>query len=140
MVLAIARDIEDLLQLGVSTVGVLCKTTIEAKTLHDALVKEGVEGLGLIDATEDRPSPILVAPAYLARGLEFDAAIVANAGKANYPDSVLHTRVLYLAVSRAAHRLHIHWWGALATALEPSRGSVAREILQGLARRIKPRI
>lgn len=51
------------------------------------------------------------------KGLEYDAIILTNARKNNYTGSILHSRLLYIAVTRAAHLLHIHWFSALADAL-----------------------
>ena len=58
-----------------------------------------------------------VSSIYGAKGLEFDAVILANARRAVYPDTTFHSRLLYLGVTRAAHVLHVHWYGVVAEVL-----------------------
>jgi DNA helicase-2/ATP-dependent DNA helicase PcrA len=115
MVDAIASDIGELKEHGASTVGVLCRTMVEAQRLHRDLTDRGVKGLGLTAREKPSSRNIVVAPVSLTRGMEYDAVIVAGASKANFPPTTLHGRILYLAVSRAAHELRIHWFGQVAS-------------------------
>ncbi len=115
---AIAADIRSLQQEeGIQTIAVLCKTSVEARRLHSKLVKEHIKDLVLMDRQKPKPSKTVVSSIYLTKGVEYDAVILANARKSNYPKSLLHGRLLYIAVTRAAHRLHIHWYGTLAEPL-----------------------
>ena len=52
---------------------------------------------------------VIVSPIILTIGLEFDAVIVANAGRNNYNDTEFDRISLYLACTRARHRLEVHW-------------------------------
>ncbi|MBI4663606.1 MAG: ATP-binding domain-containing protein [Verrucomicrobia bacterium] len=112
MVEAIAIDIRRFDVQGVKTIGVLSKSAIDAKRLHQALRAAGLQHAWLMAGEDTRPGGnVVVAPIYLARGLEFDSVILAGASKDSYPDTPLHGKLLYLAVSRAAHHLNIHWVG-----------------------------
>jgi DNA helicase-2/ATP-dependent DNA helicase PcrA len=120
MVTAITGDIKELERHGAKTIGVLCKSAVDAKKLHRALHDQGLE-IGLLNRNEVPTESIVVAPTYLTRGLEYDGVILAGASKEHYPTSPLHTKLLYLAVSRAAHYLHIHWIGQPAPQLGVGR-------------------
>jgi DNA helicase-2/ATP-dependent DNA helicase PcrA len=47
---------------------------------------------------------VIIIPAYLAKGLEFDAVIVYNVSKENYTREI-DRRLLYIACTRALHSL-----------------------------------
>ena len=55
---------------------------------------------------------IIISPIVLTKGLEFDAVIVANAGKNNFNETDFDRMLLYLACTRAKHHLQIHWYGS----------------------------
>lgn len=116
MVAAITEDIKELEGHGVKTIGILCKSFIDAKKLQRALRNQGLE-VGLLNRDEAPTQNVVVAPIYLTRGLEYDGVILAGASKEHYPTTPLHTRLLYVAVGRAAHYLHIHWIGQPAVQL-----------------------
>jgi len=117
MVTAIAKDIKSLQDQGIQTIAVLCKTSSEALELQKRLRKEGINDAVLIDKPGYERTKISVSSIYLTKGLEYDAVILANARKNNFTGSILHNRLLYIAVTRAAHILHIHWFGTLAEVL-----------------------
>lgn len=118
MVTAIADDVKLLRTNGVQSIAILCKTSNEASRLLKELRGVGIEDAVLpYQKTYDR-SKTTVSPILEIKGLEFDAVILANARRNNYISSDLHNRLLYIAVTRAAHVLHIHWFGPLADVLE----------------------
>lgn len=60
------------------------------------------------DPTPEQLTGTVVVPASLTKGLEFEAVILADAGEAAYPhDDPRAGRLLYVAVSRALHILHV---------------------------------
>jgi DNA helicase-2/ATP-dependent DNA helicase PcrA len=121
MVDAIARDINRYIDRNL-TVAVLCKTVAEAKKLSKDLGSKTVPTSALLSADADPGAGVIVGPGHLARGMEFDAVILANAGGRNYPPSELHRRLLFLAVTRANHFLCIHWFGPAPRDLLPHAG------------------
>jgi len=117
MVRSIAEDIRSLRGSGIETIAVLCKTSSEASKLEKRLRKERIDDAILLDKPGYERTKIAVSSIYLTKGLEYDAVVLANARKNNFTASMLHNRLLYIAVTRAAHYLHIHWFGTLAEAL-----------------------
>lgn len=117
MISAIANDIRSIREKGVQTIAVLCKTTKEASKLQKRLIKEGVEDAVLLDKQLSGLARIVVASIYQTKGIEYDVVILTNARRKTYPGTTIHNRLLYIAVTRAAHILHIHWFGTLADIL-----------------------
>jgi len=121
MVRTIAEDVRSFKAKGIQSIAVLCKTSTEASKMQRRIRKEGIDDAMLLDKPGYERTKIAVSSIYLSKGLEYDAIILSNARKNNFTGSVLHNRLLYIAVTRTAHHLHIHWFGTLAEALvDPS--------------------
>ena len=60
---------------------------------------------------------ISILPVTLAKGLEFDAVIIANASADEFSTDAFDARLLYVALSRAMHRLHVFYQGKLTPLL-----------------------
>ena len=56
-------------------------------------------------------------PLALTKGLEFDAVILYNPNEECYADSDRDAKLLYVAVTRALHELHIVYTGKLCKLL-----------------------
>ena len=52
---------------------------------------------------------ISVVPSYLAKGLEFDCVIIANANSEKYSNNTLDVKLLYVAITRAMSKLDIFY-------------------------------
>ena len=90
---------------GKHSIAVITKTYNEAKLLEKELKKHTDLEFTLIKGNE-KESPktdIIVIPAYLTKGLEFDGTIIYNPTEKNYPDNILNQRLLYVALTRALH-------------------------------------
>lgn len=106
---AIAGDVEHFLGKGYETVAVLCKTRQQAQRVH-SMLKDFIPA-SLIDNREGNlKKGVLVIPSYIAKGLEFDAVIVYGADRENYC-SQLDRKLLYIACTRALHRLVLYHTG-----------------------------
>lgn len=104
---------------GFASVAVICKTGRAAAGVFARLLalsklqdQSGtVLSLRLLEPQDEYCGRgVMVLPTYLAKGLEFDAVIVYEADKENYscePDRNL----LYIACSRALHRLELYYSG-----------------------------
>lgn len=108
---AIALDkmtttIPDLKERECKTIAIITKTLEQTQTLYKALVKQlGEENIEMIDSeTHTYKFGVVVIPAYLAKGIEFDAVIVYDASKGQYKDE-LERNLLYTACTRAMHEL-----------------------------------
>ncbi|RUS47101.1 3'-5' exonuclease [Cohnella sp. AR92] len=92
-------------QPGVSTIAVLCRTAAKSKQLHADLKKRGVEASLLSAEQQAYNGGITVLPAYLSKGLEFDAVLIADADEKSYEAD--DAKLLYVACTRALHRLKL---------------------------------
>ncbi|WP_223069242.1 HelD family protein [Paenibacillus caui] len=99
----IAAALDRVLQGPYRTAALLTRTLREAEELHNTFAKQGRE-LHLIDGRSSQyEGGISVLPAYLSKGLEFDAVIIVDADAAHY--SRQDAKLLYVACTRALHEL-----------------------------------
>lgn len=123
---AIAESVRRLIGLtDVHRVAVLTKWQETADKIGKALRDEGIESVGLLTQDGLVEAEVTVSPIPLTKGLEFDAVIVANAGKDNFYESEFDRMLLYLACTRARHQLEIHWHGS-RSAIVPDVARLAR--------------
>jgi DNA helicase II / ATP-dependent DNA helicase PcrA len=109
---AIRHDIEKMQAEGYESIAVICKTASEAANVHAELNKE----LSVRLVTKFTPTfeqGVLVIPAYLAKGVEFDAVIIYNGSSEHYRHES-ERKLFYTACTRAMHLLHIHAAGDLS--------------------------
>ncbi len=106
---AIADDLSFYAQQGYSSVGILTQTKSEVKAVYHAL-KGAANVHALFGGEEEFPRGAVVLPAYLAKGLEFDAVILVNAGNGHYAQES-ERLLLYTACTRALHELKIYCAG-----------------------------
>ena len=114
---AITEDINNLKARGFQTIAVLCKTAREARKIHRGLIQTGISEAYLLDRQQSLASNVSVGSILISRGLEFDAVLIINANDKHYPSAEVNNKLLYLAITRAAHVLHIHWYGTFAEVL-----------------------
>ena len=62
-------------------------------------------------------SGISIVPSYLAKGLEFDCVIIANANKEKFTKSSLDIKLLYVTITRAMSKLDIFYEGEISELL-----------------------
>jgi DNA helicase IV len=62
-------------------------------------------------ASDSRAADIVVLPGYLAKGMDFDVVLVVGADDRTYTAAPLDAKLLYVAVTRALHRLYVLWTG-----------------------------
>ncbi len=94
---------------GKHSIAIITKTYGEGKVLERELKKHTDLDFTLIKGNE-KESPntdIIIIPAYLTKGLEFDGTIIYNPTEKNYPDNILNQRLLYVALTRALHSEYI---------------------------------
>jgi DNA helicase-2/ATP-dependent DNA helicase PcrA len=61
---------------------------------------------------------VVIIPAYLVKGLEFDVAIVVNVDHKTYANTEDDARLLYVAITRPLHQLYLFWVGEISLLLE----------------------
>ena len=87
------------------SVAVITKDEVEAKKLYEFL--KGRMDISLIEeATTKFNKDLVVIPAYIAKGLEFDSVIIYNNRKNSYKKD--ERNLLYVAAPGAQHELYIY--------------------------------
>ncbi|QTN01026.1 AAA family ATPase [Sediminibacillus dalangtanensis] len=98
------------------TIAVICKTMEESREAYQ-LLREETEAKLMDEETHTFQKGLLVIPAYLAKGIEFDAAIIYNASAAQYYRE-LERNLLYTACTRAMHELAVFSIGPVSAFLQ----------------------
>jgi DNA helicase II / ATP-dependent DNA helicase PcrA len=102
----IASKVADLRKRGYNTIAIICKSAAESTAAYEAL--KSVEEIKLVKSgTTEYEQGVVVIPAYLAKGIEFDAVIIYNASSQVYGDESLR-RLFYTACTRAMHYLQLY--------------------------------
>jgi len=106
-------------KLGLHNVAVVDKTAARCRALHRQLTDLGVEDAHLIGGKADRyEGGVSVVPVYLSKGMEFDAVLLVDPSEASYsPASPEDIKLLYVACTRALHRLEAYHWNELTPLL-----------------------
>ncbi len=101
-----ARQCRDWQERGLATIAVVCRDESGARRAARELSR-------LTDLLETDPEKaefgtgIMVLPVAYTKGLEFDAVLILNPTREDYPVDDGHTRLLYVAATRALHELCI---------------------------------
>lgn len=93
-------------QHGHRSVALICKTTAEAIAMQQALTNHHIASQLLTENETINQDMLLVVPSHLAKGLEFDAVIVAAFDTPFY-DTAIDRKLLYVALTRAMHELYL---------------------------------
>lgn len=113
------------------TLAVICATTAEAEAVAGLLAGAG-RPLELLDDPAGRfPGGAVVLPLAMAGGLEFDAVVVANVSAYRPADA---RQALYVAASRARHRLAIVCRGDWPAWLPAAGSASGREAVEKVGR------
>ncbi|MCH1627758.1 RNA polymerase recycling motor HelD [Fredinandcohnia quinoae] len=101
----IVERVNQLQDEGHQTIAIICKTAIESKEAFDALQKK-LPVRVMDNETYSFDKGILILPAYLAKGIEFDAVIIYNGSNDQYGREY-ERKLFYTACTRAMHELDI---------------------------------
>lgn len=103
----ILSDIKIYKEKNYKSIGIITRTKKEAQEVFNFL-KDKVDVKSIMKDDDEYVSGILVIPAYLAKGLEFDVALIYNVGNENY-SSEEERLLLYTACTRALHVLNLYY-------------------------------
>ncbi|AJY76689.1 RNA polymerase recycling motor HelD [Paenibacillus beijingensis] len=110
----IRLDILKLNDEGFHSIAVICKSATESAAAFEELRnRPGLDAIKLV--TRETPTfsgGFVIIPAYLAKGVEFDAVLIYDASAAAYDDEGLR-KLFYTACTRAMHRLRLYTAGEL---------------------------
>ncbi|WP_010302755.1 RNA polymerase recycling motor HelD [Kurthia senegalensis] len=87
------------------SIALICKTSAEAKKIAASLTN--VLDVQLLDGAQGiDQEKLLIVPSHLAKGLEFDAVMIVSSEE-GYRDVPLERKLLYVAMTRSMHELHL---------------------------------
>ncbi|KGX90670.1 RNA polymerase recycling motor HelD [Pontibacillus marinus] len=113
---AVVGKIHDMEEESYDTVAVICKTAKEAREAYERL-KHDVD-IRLMDKdTYTFEKGLILIPAYLAKGIEFDAVILYNASDEEYHQEI-ERNLFYTACTRPMHELHLFSLGKVTRFIE----------------------
>lgn len=90
------------------TVAVICKNEEEATFINEKLQNDNIKIKNITDSDTQYNGGICTITSYLAKGLEFDGVIVANASEEEYNSSKdIDMKLLYVSMTRPLHELNV---------------------------------
>ncbi|MDM5353591.1 RNA polymerase recycling motor HelD [Lysinibacillus sphaericus] len=104
--LKIKEIFDTIRQHGHRSIALICKTTVEAIMMQNDLTAHQLPAQLLTENDSINQEMLLVVPSHLAKGLEFDAVIVA-AFHTPFYDTPIDRKLLYVALTRAMHELYL---------------------------------
>lgn len=91
---------------GFGTIAVICRSRESAKEVEEELAKQ----LPIVESSLEKmvfTEGIMVLPVSYTKGLEFDAVLIFDPDRKEYPVNDGHAKLLYVAATRALHELCI---------------------------------
>lgn len=109
-------DVKETVKEGLESIGIICRTARESQSLYDKIrSKINVSLLTKDDVNFNRG--VIILPVYLAKGLEFDGAMLFGTDRDNYGLEG-DRKLFYTACTRALHKLHLFSSGDLSPFIE----------------------
>jgi len=102
---AICKEISASQKAGFRSIAIIGKTSKECRAIQKSLSAKGQHLPIITEQEAPYEGGVLILPVYLAKGLEFDVVIVTDA--VQYTKEALDIKLLYIAATRALHRLVI---------------------------------
>ena len=103
---------------GFHSIALIEKTAEQARKLFRTLGKE-LDARLLSETDSDYRGGIMILPAGIVKGMEFDCVAVCDASEENFPEDEFLCRVLYVMMTRPLHRLSVFHKGELTPLLKP---------------------
>lgn len=101
--------VDHLIGSGYETIAVICRNEKEA---------EQVRGILGMQESEEFHNGVMILPVTLTKGLEFDAVILWKPDTENYKNTPEDAKLLYVAITRALHELHMVLDGKISDLLK----------------------
>ena len=101
----IAELINKELEKGNNNIAIICKDEKEVEEIYNKLEKEKIEIKTITSKSQKYEGGITIVPSYYSKGLEFDSVIISDKNK--YKDNTLDKKLLYVAYTRAMHKLYV---------------------------------
>lgn len=115
----IENIIKDYKEKGYNSIAIICKNDKEANEINDKLAQDNFTAKNVINSETKYEGGICTITSYLAKGLEFDGVIVANASEDKYSsDEVIDMKLLYVSMTRPLHELKVLYNGNIVEPLK----------------------
>lgn len=114
----LVRAIERLQVEAYSNIAIITKTAMHGAQLADELRAFGYSDFELVNSDARFNGGVVIVPVHLAKGMEFEASLVAGVDARTYTETEFDGRLLYVALTRALQVLHIFWVGEITPHLE----------------------
>ena len=104
----IKNRVQEYLNNGYKSIAVVYKNQTEMAKISKLLKEKNIENEIIYKDQEKYNGGVCILTSYLSKGLEFDVVIVADSDESNYDsDNVLDMKLLYVAMTRALHKLEL---------------------------------
>ncbi len=113
--------LEEFKKSGFETVGIICRSSRQAEEFYRELKKK--HEVALLDFNSSKfANGITITTIYMAKGLEFDEVIIPSVNADVY-QSKYDRSLLYVACTRAMHKLALTYYGEITNILNTIQGS-----------------
>jgi DNA helicase-2/ATP-dependent DNA helicase PcrA len=112
----IVSEVKSCLKMGYQSIGLICKTEKKALFLYESLKDKADVQLIKSESITDLQG-VFIIPVYMSKGLEFDAVLICDADAETYY-SQDDKKLLYIACTRALHRLNLFCMGEASPLLD----------------------
>ncbi|MFZ7121119.1 MAG: HelD family protein [Eubacteriaceae bacterium] len=108
-------EVKSCIEKGYQSIGLICKTEKNAMALFECL-KDRMDVQLIKNQSRSDLHGVFIIPVYLSKGLEFDAVLICDTDSMNY-NSEDDKKLLYIACTRALHRLNLFCKGEISPLL-----------------------
>ncbi len=112
----LSTEITQLKEDDYQSIAIICKSMDECKKMHN-LFSEDIKPKLMTEDITHYQSGVMILPSYLAKGLEFDIVFIVTLDE-EYHNEELDIKLLYIAMTRALHRLYVCSTNHLSPLLE----------------------
>jgi DNA helicase-2/ATP-dependent DNA helicase PcrA len=118
---AVASAVRQVQRGRYENIAVITKTTEDCQRLAEALRAAQLSQFEVALSSDfEYKGGLVLLPVHLAKAMEFEAVLVVGADDRTYTATEFDGRLLYVALTRALHVLHVFWVGKVAWHLEKS--------------------
>ena len=110
----IRNQVRAWLQEGFHSIALIEKTADQARKLFRQIGPD-------LESDSEYRGGVMILPAGIAKGMEFDCVGICDASADNFPDDEFHCRILYVIMTRPLHRLCVWHRGAPSPMLPQQR-------------------
>ena len=104
---------------GFITFALITRNIQEANRYYEGLCRMGCSCQIIQEENDSYQGGFSILPTYLAKGMEFDQVFIPDADEEHYPADDMNGKLLYVAMTRALHSLHMYTTGTLTALLDP---------------------